>query len=43
MDGNEGRAGEVADSAGAEGGVLQGDPAFGEQRQATFIEPAQGS
>lgn len=44
MDENEVRGGEAADWAGAEGGVLQGGPAFGEQREAAFTEEgAQGS
>ena len=36
-----GGADEVADSAGAEGGVLQSGPAFGEEGKAAFAEAAQ--
>jgi hypothetical protein len=43
MDENEGRAGKVADSAGAEGGVFEGGPAFGKEREAAFTEAAQGA
>jgi hypothetical protein len=43
MDEHKGGAGEVAESAGAEGRVVQGGPAFGEQREAAFAEAAQGA
>jgi hypothetical protein len=37
------RAGDVADSAGAEGDVLEGSPAAFEQSESAFAEATQGA
>lgn len=42
MDEDEGGFGDVADSAGAGGDVLEGAPPPGEQREPAFAEAAQG-